>query len=153
MPRQLHGPQGGFRHQPQGPLRAGQQPRQVQAAAVEQIGQVVAAAAARAVGLVLLDQRFAAGKDVGRPQDQLAFVGRALVDAVDGDRLAADLQDLAVGQHDLEREHVLPRGAVFEAAASRGIDADHAADGGDRAGGRIGAKIRPRSRRWAFKRS
>jgi len=35
---------------------------------------------------------------------------------------------------------VLPRGTVFEAAASRGIDADHAADGRDRAGGRIGGE-------------
>jgi len=89
--RQFHGPQGGFRHQSQRPFRTDQQPRQVQMAVVDEIGQVVAAAAVQAVGLVSLDECRAAGKHVGRPQDQLALAGSAVVGAIHGDRLATDL--------------------------------------------------------------
>jgi hypothetical protein len=47
---------------------------------------------------------------------------------------AAEMRPRAIGQHRVDRQHVLPRIAVAQRACAAGIIADHAADGGARGG-------------------
>ena len=72
--------------------------------------------------------------------DQLAF-SRIRVFALAADQLRPiELQQPAVGQRDLKTLDVPADRAVLQPAAAAGVAGDHAADGGDGAGGRIGAE-------------
>ena len=59
---------------------------------------------------------------------------------------AAELHDLAVGQHDLEPGHVVRREAVLEAVRAAGVLGDVAADRADDLGRRVGRVVVRRAR-------
>ena len=61
--------------------------------------------------------------------------------------LAAEPRDPAVGQHDLERHHVVARHAVLQSAKPAGVLGDVAADGADAHRTRIGRVEQPVTRR------
>ena len=73
--------------------------------------------------------------------EQVAHQIRRHVDAGVAD--AAEMRARAVGQHGVDRQHVLARIAVTQRARAAGIVADHAADGGARRGRDIDRKPQP----------
>ena len=140
MPRQRLRGQGGLGNQGQRSFRARQQPGQVEMVRRQHVGEVVSAAAQRALGLALADQAGMLRQEGDQPIDQVALakIG-VLTDSLD-QRCAVELQQLAVGQRDLQAADVTPHRAVLQPAAAGGVAGDHAADGGDGAVGRVGAE-------------
>ena len=76
-----------------------------------------------------------AERALGADEDAEQIVARRV------ERLAAELDQLAVGQHDLEAEHVVDGEAVLEAVRAAGVLGDVAADRADLLARRIGRVV------------
>lgn len=131
---------GRFGDQGQRALGARQQLPQVEVFVAQHASQVIAAAVDEALRLMVADRLRLAREQVDQPPHELA-AARGGVRAIVVDRFAADFEHLAVGEHDLQAEHVGSGRAVLKPMAAAGVDRDHAAHRGHAAHGRVGTEM------------
>ena len=126
MRRQRLGGQRRFGDKGECSLASGQQSPQIQIARLEHVAQLIAALVERRFRLIVADHAGVPRAEIGQAADKfLPPRGRSLGIA-QRQRLAADLHQRAVGQHDLQAQNMPPRGAVLQPMTPRGVDRHHA---------------------------
>ncbi len=110
-------------------LGSGNQSGEVERSFVEDIPQAISRPVDLRCRAILGNHGFLGPDQTGQSVDNLPFsrMGAGRVGVVE--RLPADLENLPVGQNNLQPENVLRRGPVPQPAASRSVDRQHAADG------------------------
>ena len=120
MTRQRLGGQRGLGDQRQRAFRAGQQPGQVEVVRrrARRPGRIRSGSAGTSAGCRRISSALSR-QQVGQPVDQLALPRDGAGAHAVGQRLAAELQHLAVGQHDLQAAHVAAASSRTSASGCR----------------------------------
>ena len=149
-PVRRHRPQRRLRHDSQGPCRPADQAGQVDKPVVKDVVEPVASMGVAPGGLSGRDHLRRVSEEFVDPHGQGRHACRRVerrggLGATLGQRARTghgrlELHDRAIGENDLRRREPATDGAVKEKAAAGGVAADHATDGGDGGGGRIGAE-------------